>query len=97
MEEVLLQELVDGTTVSQITATLSQVIDPVKTCILKVGRDAASDFIVIDIAGQEAGLWKIADIFLKMLRHDPQAVFRKPPMNHLVVDPETLVRTSLWV
>src|SRR5277367_4720279 len=97
MEEVLLQELVDGTTVSQITATLSQVIDPVKTCILKVRSDAASDFIITDVAGQEAGRWKIADIFLKMLRHDLQAVFRKPPMNHLVVHPETLVRTSLWI
>jgi hypothetical protein len=88
---------VDGTTVSQITATLSQVIDPVKTRILKVRRDAASDLIVVNVAGQEARRWKTADIFLKMLRHDPQAVFRKPLMNHLTVYPETLVRTSLWV
>jgi hypothetical protein len=89
---------VDGATVSQITATLSQVIDPVKACILEVRRDAASDFIVINVTGQEAGQWKIAEIFfLKILRHDPQAVSRKPLMNHLIVYPETLVQTSLRV
>ena len=91
MEQMLPQELMNLVVIIELSIALLKVVNPVKTCILNLGRKILLHSTAFYICQKHTGSAQATDVSLERVRHKLYATLSQSPMRFFLVHPKVEV------